>query len=364
MSLGPAYSKAGSVIDARKLVDEAIVDILMKSLNFDLADLFSNIGSNVDLDGKWVNVISTMKVSYPVAEFIDLTKIYLDKLDKLRELRREKLDVYSGTKETLGLETILDASFLELKSIYRRLLIEKNTYDESRFENDVQSFLGEGTSMDADLIMHIKGVEDSVRSLINDLSKSVLSIGLDAVDGTVEARIRSLSEEMVTLSLNLSQNYQKLQEKVKTLTEDLQSTLPSAQSLTPRQLQIINDTINLIGLIDHYLNGLKLYLQIHSMSEKLSKTIDKLDQSELHDRMKEAVSRISNPELVINFAILSSLLSPISLEVKTLDARLSDCQVMKRITNERLDSLRTHEESLAIKKKSRSHKITLDLSLS
>ena len=63
--------------------------------------------------------------------------------------------------------------------------------------------------MEADLVMHIRGVEDSVRSLISDLSKSVLSIGLDAVDGTVESRIRSLSEEMVSLSLNLSQNYQK-----------------------------------------------------------------------------------------------------------------------------------------------------------
>ena len=173
MSLGPAYSRAGSVLDARKLVDEAIVDILMKSLNFDLADLFSNIGSNVDLDGKWVNVMSTLKVSYPVAEFIDLTKIYLDKLDRLRELRREKLDIYNGTKETFGLKTIFDSDFLELKSIYRRLLIEKNTYDESRFESTVQSFLGEGTSMDADLVMHIRGVEDSVRSLITDLSKSV-----------------------------------------------------------------------------------------------------------------------------------------------------------------------------------------------
>ena len=353
MSLSPAYSRAGSVLDARKLVDDAIVDILMKSLNFDLADLFSNIGSNVDLDGKWVNVISTLKVSYPVAEFIDLTKIYLDKLDRLRELRREKLDIYTGTKETFGLETIFESSFLELKSVYRRLLIEKNTYDESRFETDVQSFLGEGKSMDADVVMHIRGVEDSVRSLISDLSKSVLSIGLDAVDGTVESRIRSLSEEMVALSLNLSQNYQKLQDKVKTLTEDLQSTLPSAQSLTPRQLQIINDTINLIKLIDYYIHGLNLYLQIHNLSDKLLKTIEKLDQNELHDRMKESVSRISNPELVINFALLSSLLSPISLEVKTLDARLSDCQVMKRITDERLDALRTHEESLTIKKKSR-----------
>ncbi len=353
MSLGPAYSRTGSVIDARKLVDEAIVDILMKSLNFDLADLFSNIGSNVDLGGKWVNVISTLKVSYPVAEFIDLTKIYLDKLDKLRELRREKLDIYSGHDQYSGLETIMTASFDELKSIYKRLSIEKNTYEESRFEENVQSFLEEGTSMEADLIMHIRGVEDSTRVLIDDLSRSVLSIGLDAADGTVEARIRSLSEELISLSTNLSQNYQKLQSKVNQLTEDLRSTLPSAQSLTPRQNQIITDTINLVDLINRYLTGLQLYLKISNLANNLLKTLEKSETTQLHTRMKEAVQRILNPELVINFALLSSLLSSINTEVKTLDARLSDCQVMKRLTSERLDELKSEEELLNIKKRGR-----------
>ena len=353
MSLGPAYSRTGSVLDARKLVDEAIVDILMKSLNFDLADLFSNIGSNVDLGGKWVNVISTLKVSYPVAEFIELTKIYLDKLDKLRELRKEKLDIYSGNEQSSGLNIILSSCFDELKAIYRGICIEKNTYEESRFEENVQNFLGEGVSMDADLIMHIRGVENSTRALINDLSRSVLSIGLDAPDGTVEARIRTLSEELVSFSTNLSQNYQVLQDRVKQLTEDLRSTLPSAQSLTPRQLQIINDTINLVELIDHYLDGLQLYLQISNLADKLNKTLDKSQNTELHTRMKEAVERINNPELVINFAILSSLLAPIETEVKTLDARLSDCQVMKRLTTERLEVLKSEEENLTIKKRSR-----------
>jgi len=322
MSLGPAYSRTGSVLDARKLVDEAIVDILMKSLNFDLADLFSNIGSNVDLGGKWVNVISTLKVSYPVAEFIELTKIYLDKLDRLRELRKEKLEIYSGNEE-------------------------------SRFEENVQSFLGEGVSMDAELLMHIRGAETATRTLVNDLSRSVLSIGLDAADGTVEARIRTLSEELVSLSGNLSQNYNTLQDKVKQLTEDLRNTLPSAQKLTPRQNQIITDTINLVVLIDHYLTGLQLYLNISNLADKLNKTLDKSEKTELHKRMKIAVERISNPELVINFALLSSLLSPVETEVKTLDARLGDCQVMKRLTTERTEELKVEEENLTIKKRSR-----------
>ena len=353
MSLGPAYSRTGSVLDARKLVDEAIVDILMKSLNFDLADLFSNIGSNVDLGGKWVNVISTLKVSYPVAEFIELTKIYLDKLDRLRELRKEKLEIYSGNEQSKGLIDVMNSSYNELKAVYRGLSIEKNTYEESRFEENVQSFLGEGVSMEAELLMHIRGAETATRTLVNDLSRSVLSIGLDAADGTVEARIRTLSEELVSLSSNLSQNYNTLQDKVKQLTEDLRNTLPSAQKLTPRQSQIITDTINLVELIDQYLTGLQLYLNISNLADKLNKALDKSEKTELHKRMKIAVERISNPELVINFALLSSLLSPVETEVKTLDARLGDCQVMKRLTTERTEELKVEEENLTIKKRSR-----------
>jgi hypothetical protein len=90
MPLGPAYSKTASLIDAKRLIDDAIVDVLMNSLSFDLADLLSNIGSNIDMGGKWLHVLSTIKVNYPVTEFIELTKMYLDKLDKLRALRREK----------------------------------------------------------------------------------------------------------------------------------------------------------------------------------------------------------------------------------------------------------------------------------
>ncbi len=129
--------------------------------------------------------------------------------------------------------------------------------------------------------------------------------------------------------------------------------MPSAQKLTPRQNQIITDTINLVVLIDHYLTGLQLYLNISNLADKLNKTLDKSEKTELHKRMKIAVARISNPELVINFALLSSLLSPVETEVKTLDARLGDCQVMKRLTTERTEELKVEEENLTIKKRSR-----------
>ncbi len=355
MPLGPAYSRTGSVVDARKLIDDAIVDILMKSLSFDLADLFSNIGSSVDLGGKWVHLISTLKVSYPVAEFIELTKIYLEKLERLRELRREKTEIYAGPsrEEDGGLHKILSSCLDELKGVYKRLAIERNTYDEIKFESDLKNFITEGRSLESDLVMHLKGVEESVRSQVQDLSRSLLSIGLDAPEGTVEARIRKSVEEIVGLTTNISRTYQKFQSRVKDIAEDLRGMVPSAQQLTPRQVQILNDAVGLVELIDRYIIGLRLYLQTNSLADKLNKQLAKAEKTELHQELATRVQRILNPELVIDFALVSSLLYPVASELKTLDSRLSDCRVMKRVLTERLEKQRNEVESLEIKQKSR-----------
>ena len=355
MPLGPAYSRTGSVVDARRLIDDAIVDVLMKSLNFDLADLLSNIGSNVDLGGKWTHLISTLKVSYPVAEFIELTKIYLDKLGKLRELRREKIEIYRGLSRTTdgGLSKVIFDCQEELKDVYKSLAIERNTYDESKFESDLANFITEGKSLESDLVMHLKGVEESIRFQINDLSRSVLSIGLDAPEGTVEAMIRKQVEETISLTTNISKTYQKFQNRVNDIAEDMRSSIPSSQQLTPRQVQILNDTVSLIELIDNYISGLRFYLQTNSLADKLNKQLAKVEKTEAHEVMSIKVQRILNPELVVNFALFSSLLYPISSELKTLDSRLSDSRVMKRVLSERLEKQRSDEEALEIKMKSR-----------
>jgi hypothetical protein len=66
MPLGPAYSKTASLIDAKRIIDDAIVDLLANSLSFDLAALLSNIGSNIDMGGMWLHLLSTLRISFPV----------------------------------------------------------------------------------------------------------------------------------------------------------------------------------------------------------------------------------------------------------------------------------------------------------
>jgi len=355
MPLGPAYSRTGSVVDARRLIDDAMVDILMKSLNFDLADLFSNIGSNVDLSGNWVHIISTMKVSYPVAEFIDITKIYLKKLDRIRDLRKEKKDVWAGAAKdgNGGIYGILKANFDELTNIYKQILIARNTYDEKTFEKERANFIAEGKSIESDLIMHLKGVEESIRLQVSELAKAVLSIGMDAPDGTIEARIRDLVGNVVEMASAVSKNYQKFQASAKDIIEDLRGSLPSAQQLTHRQSQILNDTIDFTELLDGYITGLRLYLDTSALADKLAKYLGRAEKTETNQELLRRVQKIVNPELVVLFALLSSLFTPMASEIKTVDARLSDSRLIRRVLAENVEKTKAHLETLEMKRRSR-----------
>ncbi|MBM3897557.1 MAG: hypothetical protein FJ358_03410 [Thaumarchaeota archaeon] len=355
MPLGPAYSKTGSVVDARRLIDDAMVDILMKSLNFDLADLFNNIGSNVDLAGNWVHIISTLKVSYPVAEFIDITKIYLKKLDRIRDLRKEKKEVWAGVAQdgNGGIYGIMKANFEELTSIYKQILIAKNTFDEKTFEKDRANFIAEGKSIESDLIMHLKGVEESIRIQVSELAKAVLSIGMDAPDGTIEARIRNLVGNVVDMASATSKNYQKFQASAKDVVEDLRGSLPSAQQLTHRQSQILNDTIDFTELLEGYITGLRLYLDTSAFADKLAKYLGRAEKTEANQELLRRVQKIVNPELVVLFALLSSLFTPMSSEIKTVDVRLSDSRLIRRVLAESVEKTKAHLETLEMKRRSR-----------
>ncbi len=355
MPLGPAYGRTGSVVDARMLIDDAMVDILMKSLNFDLADLFNNIGSNVDLSGNWVHIISTLKVSYPVAEFIDITKIYLKKLDRIRDLRREKKEVWTGSAKdgNGGIYGILKANFDELTNIYKQILIEKNAYDEKTFEKERANFIAEGKSIESDLIMHLKGAEESIRIQVNELAKAVLSIGMDAPDGTIEARIRNLVENVVEMASVISKNYQKFQASANDIAEDLRGSLPSAQQLTHRQSQILNDTIDFTELLDGYITGLRLYLDTSAFADKLAKLVARAERTEANQELLRRVQKIMNPELVVLLTLLSSLFTPMTSEIKTVDARLSDARLIRKVLAENVEKTKAHLENLEMKKRSR-----------
>lgn len=355
MPLGPAYSKTASLIDAKRIIDDAIVDVLMNSLSFDLADLLSNIGSNIDMEGKWLHVLSTLRISYPVTEFIELTKIYLGRLDKVRALRREKKEVYGGTHptETGGVSKIIDICCQDLRDVYRHLLIESGKYSADNFDEVVDSLINADRSVETEYIMHLRGVDDPIKTQVNELGRPLMAIGLDAPEGTVEAMIRNQASMLIALGGCISKNYREFLAEVDDILDNLRDSLPSAQQLTAKEVQLVNDVAELAIMIRDYLGSLRLYLETKKLADKLQKQLQKSEKTEIQQAALTKVERIINPELVVLFSLLSSMFTPLSIQLKSIDSQLVNCRRVKRVLEEEISNLTSSLDNLELNRKSK-----------
>ena len=355
MPLGPAYSKTASLIDAKRITDDAIVDVLMNTLNFDLADLLSNIGANVETEGRWLHVLSTLRVSYPVTEFIELTKIYLDRLDKVRALRREKREVQGGSHPTEigGVSKILNLCYQELREIYRHHLIEVGKYSAEGFDEAVDSLINADRSVEADYIMHLKGVDDSIKTQVNELAQPVMAIGLDAPEGTVEAMIRKQASRLIDIGGCISRNYGEFLTEVDDMLDSLKDGLPSAQQLTAKEVQLVGDVAEVATMIREYLGSLRLYLETKKLADKLQKQLSKNGKDETQQEALAKVERIMNPELVVLLSLLPSMFTPLATQLKSMDTLLVNCRRARRVLEEDMTTITSGLNNLELSRKTK-----------
>lgn len=335
MPLGPAFGQGHGLLYAHQIIDDAIGDVLVRCLNFDPADLLASIGTNVDSEGRWLHTISTVKISYPVQEHIDLTKAYLDKLDRVRVLRMEKKEIYGGTgvTETGGVRRLLDDCRGELVAIYKRWLMRRGKYDPSKFEEAIGNLIYEDRSVETDYIVYLRGIHDSVRNQMDELLQAVKAIGLDAVEGTLEARIHKLLTRFYELVQDLPSRHGELEAMLEDEMSGLPDDLASAQ-LTPRQTQLVRDVIELSELLNHYLVGLRTYLEARKLAEKLHRLVEASEESADQQKELAAIRRVTNLELVVLYSLLSSMFSPLTTELRNMDEYLTNCRRMRRLLSE------------------------------
>ncbi len=331
MPLGPAFGQGKGLLYAHQIIDDAIGDVIIKCLNFDPADLLSSIGTNIDSEGKWVHTISTIKISYPVQEHIDSIKVYLDRLDKMRSLMSEKKEIFGGVgvTETQGVCRLLNECRDELIKVYKKWLTRRGKYDIEKFEESVNNLIYEDRSVDTDFVVYLKGIHNPVKKLMNELYYSVRAIGLDAVEGTIEARIHKILTAFHDLIQDLPSRHLELESMVKEDMSGLPDDLTTAQ-LTPRQTQIVRDVIELSDLLHYYLLSLRAYLEARKMAEKLHRLLEASDESEQQQKEMAVIRRITNMELVVLYSLLSSMFSPLSTELKNMDEYLTNCRRIKR----------------------------------
>ena len=143
MPLSPPFRRSGNLIEAQKLFDDAVVDILMNSFKFDISDMLDNATTTSDYAGQWVNLLTTLRVTYPINEQIKLAKLYLEKANSLRDLRQTKMELLTGSieKKSGGLVNLIDSCYDDLVSLYRNYLKDRDLYDESKFEDDLHTYM-------------------------------------------------------------------------------------------------------------------------------------------------------------------------------------------------------------------------------
>ena len=334
--LGPAFGQGKGRPYAHSIVDQAIGDMLINCFNFDLADLLAHVGTSVDLEGKWVHTISTISVAYPVQEYIDLTKNYLDRLDKVRMLRKEKKEIYVGTSvnETGGIKGLLQSIRGDLTSIYSKWLIARGRYNPEKFDEVVRNLIYEDRSIDTDFVMHLRGAHESIVNQLEELYHTVRAVGLDAPEGTLEARIRKLLLEFYNLVIDLPQRPQEFEARVPEIVSGLPEDLLTAHQLAPRQIQLVNDVIDLATLIQDYVVALRGYLEIRKLADRLYRLFETAENSEAKEKELAAIKKIVSPELVVLFSFISSIISPLDTEIKNMDEHLTNCRRMKRVMTE------------------------------
>ncbi len=340
--LGPADSQGRGLKYAHRIIDDAIGDMLVKGLNFDLTDLLGQVGYNTDMGGKWLHTICTVKVSYPVSEFIQLTKMYLARMDKVRVLRKVKKEVFGGTKvaESKGIRHILNLCYEELVAIYKKWLTQKGRYEPDKFDENLKALLYEDRSIDTDFVVYLRGAQEAMKSQLDELFQSVKAIGLDAAEGTLEYRISKQLTDFYDIAIDLPRRFNDFSPKVPEMIANLPGDLMTTQKLTPTQVMLVRDVIDVAEMIGSYQEGVRKWLECKKLAEHLLRLYETAEKSEDTTKTMAAVRRISNPELVIIFSIISSMFTPLQIELKNADEYQTNLVKVRRLLSEQEEERR------------------------
>ncbi|MBI4333390.1 MAG: hypothetical protein HY673_19160 [Chloroflexi bacterium] len=334
--LGPADSQGRGLKYAHRIIDDAIGDMLVKGLNFDLTDLLGQVGYNVDMKGKWLHTVCTVKVSYPVQEFIQLTKMYLARMDKARVLRKTKKEIFGGTKvsDTGGVRRILNLCYEELLDIYRKWLTQRGRYEPDKFEEAAKSLLYEDRSIDTDFVVYLRGSQEAVKIQLDELFQSVRAIGLDAAEGTLEYRINRQLTDFYNIAVDLPHRFNEYTPKIPDMVANLPGDLLTTQKLTPTQILLVRDVIDVAEMVGSYMEGVRKWLECKKLAEHLLRLYETAEKSPEREETMGDIRRIANHELVILFSLVSAMFTPLQTELKNADEYQTNLVKVRRTLGE------------------------------
>lgn len=309
LPLLPAYSKVGNIVSARREMDEMVVDMLYTLMDFDLADLLGGIGTEVGLTDNYVHTIGTMKVMYPIDDYISAFKLNFEKLQLLHDLRQEKLEVADSIASLVKVDN--DA----VRELYKNYLIRTGTFDVEQFEEKLKSIVYGNPKLEEDLLLHVRGIEDQAKNWLSEIMRYLKTIQQMSKKGAVEDAVVRLSlrkegsrriDNLESLLTHFTKTYMEFSERKAYIFERLKQLIPSSQVFTIRQKKVLEDFMNLAELAEKAINTLKFYDQTRYINEALIRYYEVLPESETEMKeLKEIQSELSTIYLMVQLMLRS-----------------------------------------------------------
>ena len=327
LPLMPAYSKTGNIMLARDEIDQMITEMIYVLMDFDMADLMSGIGTEVGLLDNTIHTLSMVKVNYPVDAYVNAFKSKLEEMQQLSQIRREKLNFLEMINKVLGVK------YAEVSNLYKQYLIRTNSYVEDEFEEKLRSLIYGSPRFDEDYNLYIRGVQDQIKSWIDDSIQFISTIKVVAQEGTIEDSIMKLTLQMDESSYrdsleglmkNLMRNHSEFSELKTALFERLQQLVPSSQLLSVRQKKLVEDFMTLADVTEKVLDILRFYNETRHLTDAMIRRYEILPE----DEFPPINFQDFKAELTTLYHLLQLMVKHASDEVKMIDEHLTYLQAI------------------------------------
>jgi hypothetical protein len=230
LPLLPAFSKVGNIVNARREMDDMVVDLLYVLMDFDLADLLGGIGTEVGLTYNNAHTLGMVKVMYPAEDYILAYKLNFEAMQMLQESRKEKLDILDEINNIIKVDSDVT------RELFKNYLIKSGTFNEEQFDEKLKTVINSNPRLEDDLILHVKGIEIQVKNWLGEIMKFLSTIKLMGKIGPIEEAIINLTlrkdatrklDNLEVLLTNLTKTHLEFSQKKAEILERLKQLIPA-----------------------------------------------------------------------------------------------------------------------------------------
>ncbi len=347
VALSPVYSKTGELLETHKAIDHAIVDVAYTLSSFDVADMLDHISSghtrNSDDN---LNVLTMIKVVYPVNIYIEAAKTQLSRLELYRGVLSEENIVLDGDRRLL--------SFIEnkLRDYYRDHLKSLKTYSIESFDREVDSLIYAAPRREHETVMRMKDLEEGLKPWIGEIGQTIIPMAETTGEGTTEYVIAKRAKELFDLTLNVAKTYDRYHEEATARFGELDRYIPSATRLNPRQRILLQTFSEAFKFVDKLVDTLRKYMRVYAFVSQLHATYSRMPSSEQNEARMSEVKSLMEADLSLILNTVMTLVSQPKDKVELLDSLSMQMSMVKNNAqntfNETSKELEAKEMSIRI----------------